>query len=201
MLISESHKFIFLAIAKTGTSSIETALSSYRSPLTGNFSKHATCVKLQRELPENIWGSYFKFAFVRNPYDRMQSWYFYRKRAELANPAHPRHHRYTGNITFDEFIETFSKRDWMLNQVAWVAPPALGGEMQVDFVGRYETLEDDFRKVCHRIGVPHSPLPTIRNSHNDASAAALWNSHTRSVINEYFRQDFETFGYEMLHNG
>lgn len=201
MLISESHRFIFLAIPKTGTTSIEEMLAPYRSPLTEKFKKHATCNRVRRELPGEMWESYFKFAFVRNPYDFMQSWYFYRQREELADPNHPRHHLYTGNTSFDEFIETFARRDWMLNQVEWVAPAAMNWKIQLDYVGRYETLEEDFREICHRIGVPHSPLPTIRNSRNDPSAASLWNSHTRSLINEYFREDFETFGYEMLHNG
>lgn len=198
MIISESHNFIFLAVPKTGTSSIERALARYRSPLTDRFRKHATCKRVRQELPEKFWQSAFKFAFVRNPYDRMQSWYYYRKREELANPEHPRHHLYTGDKTFDQFVESFAERDWMLLQLAWVAPPALGGGSQLDFIGRFEHLDEDYRHVCEQVDVPYSPLPTIRGSSNDASARSLWSRESRRRVNEYFRRDFELFGYEML---
>ncbi len=198
MVVSESHKFIFLAVPKTGTSSIERALARYRSPLTDRFKKHATCKRVKREIPEALWDESFKFAFVRNPYDRMQSWYFYRQRQELANPEHPRHHLYTGNKTFDQFICSFADRDWMLLQLAWVAPPALGGEVQLDFVGRFESLETDYSYVCERVGVPYQPLPQVRSSRNDHRARSLWTPESRTRVNEYFRGDFELFGYEML---
>jgi hypothetical protein len=198
MIISESHQFIFLAIPKTGTSSIEKALGQHASPTTRRFRKHATCARLKRELPPDFWQNALKFAFVRNPYDRMQSWYFYRQRAELADPAHPRHNRYTGNMSFEQFIDSFAKHDWMLNQVAWVAPASLGGEKQLDFVGRFESLERDYREVCERIGIPCTPLPLVRSSGNKSGMSGLWTAHTRRVVNKHFRKDFDYFGYEML---
>lgn len=198
MLISKSHQFIFLAVPKTASSSIEHALAEFRSPLTGCFNKHATCTKLSRDLPPEIWDSYFKFAVVRNPYDTLQSWYFYRQREDLANPKHPRHNLYTGNISFDEFVETFSQKHIMLNQIYWTAPPALGGENQLDFVCRYENLAADFGEVCRRLDIPCPTLPTIRSSSNDASAKNLWNRHSRRLANDYFKEDFEHFDYEVL---
>lgn len=199
MLISETHQFIFLAVAKTGSSSIEAALAPYRSALTDQFKKHATCTRVKRELPAAMWQQFFKFAIVRNPYDCMQSWYFYRQREELADPGHPRHHLFTGNQSFDEFVETFGQKEWMLNQVEWVAPAAMDLKVQLDYVGRYETLDEDYREICHRIGIPHTPLPTLRSSSNSREKTAkLWTPYTRQLVNEYFRQDFETFGFEML---
>jgi hypothetical protein len=198
MLISESHQFIFLAVPKTGSSSIEKALAPYRATLTDEFKKHATCSKLKRELPTGIWESYFKFAFVRNPYDFMQSWYFYRQRDELADPKHPRHHLYTGDTSFEEFITTFARKEWLLPQVEWVAPAAMELQVQLDYVGRYETFEDDFRQICRRLAIPYPTLPRLRRSRNDAGASKLWNSRTRAVVNDYFWQDFKAFGYEVL---
>ena len=198
MLISESHRFIYLAVPKTGSSSIEQALALYSSPLTDEFKKHTTCSRLKRELPAEIWKGYFKFAFVRNPYDFMQSWYFYRQRDELANPDHPRHHLFTGATSFDEFIETFASKEWLLPQVAWVAPPALGLQVQLDYVGRYESLGDDFRQICQQLGIPCPDLPLLRGSSNEPRASELWSAHTRAIVNDYFWQDFQTFGYEVL---
>lgn len=196
MVISESNRFIFLAVPKTGTSSIEHALRPYRSPLTARFKKHATCSRLQRELSCEMWQSYYKFAFVRNPYDRMQSWYYYRQREELAAVDHPRHHLYTGNLSFDEFIQSFAKNELMLRQVDFIAPRGEG--LRVDFVGRYESLERDFRRICAQLRLPALSLPRVRASRNRVADLNLWNRTSRALINDYFAEDFTMFGYRRL---
>lgn len=196
MVISESHQFIFLAVPKTGTSSIEIALRPYRAPITQSFNKHATCLKLQRDLPTETWDSYFKFAFVRNPYDLMQSWYFYRQRKEMADPSHPRHHLYTGDVCFEEFIRDFAKKELMLRQVDFIAPHNMG--LQIDAVGKFEALEEDYTSVCEHLKIPVEALPVLRSSDNRHSAEQLWTRSSRKVINEYFEEDFTTFDYELI---
>lgn len=196
MVVSESHQFIFLAVPKTGTSSIENTLKPYRAAITNDFNKHATCSKLQRDLPVQMWDSYFKFAFVRNPYDMMQSWYFYRQRKELANPKNPRHHLYTGDLNFEEFIHGFAKKELMLRQVDFIAPHGKG--LQVDTVGKYETLDRDFASICERLKLSVEQLPKVRSSNNDRTAAGLWTRSSRKIINDYFLEDFTTFDYELI---
>lgn len=196
MLISESHRFIFLAVPKTGTSSIENTLKPYRAAITRKFNKHATCSKLQRDLPSEMWDSYFKFAFVRNPYDLMQSWYFYRQRKVLANPKHPRHHLYTGDISFETFIHSFAENELMLRQVDFIAPHGKG--LQVDRVGKFETLDSDFSRICEHLQLSVEPLPVVRSSGNNRDAFKRWTPSARKIINEYFLEDFTTFDYELI---
>jgi len=196
MLISQSHQFIFLAVPKTGTSSIENALKPYRAAITSDFNKHATCSKLQRDLPAEMWAGYFKFAFVRNPYDLMQSWYFYRQRKALANPQHPRHHLYTGDLSFEEFIQGFAKNELMLRQVDFIAPHGKG--LQVDTVGKFESLDRDFASICSGLNLSVEPLTKVRSSNNNADAKGLWSRASRKVVNDYFLEDFSTFDYEII---
>ena len=197
VVISKTHKFIFVAVPKTGSSSTEEALAPYQSNLTNQFNRHATCLKLQRDLPAEIWQNYFKFAFVRDPYDRMLSWYFYRKRKQLEDPSYPRHYLYTGNISFDEFVETFSEKELMFKQVDFIAPH--GGGLLVDAVGRFENLQEDFSSMCDQLDLPKIHLPTIRSSKKPvADLQGLWTSESRGIVNEYFREDFQFFGYRIL---
>ncbi|MEH6583062.1 MAG: sulfotransferase family 2 domain-containing protein [Halioglobus sp.] len=194
MVISESHRFIFIAVPKTGSSSVETALESYTSKLTREFNKHATCRRLIRDLPPQMWESYFKFAFVRNPYDRIESWYFYRKRPELSDPKHPRHKMYTGDKTFEEFVHWFPKNTMMLLQVGFLAPL---GELLVDHVGRFETLEEDFALICQKLNLPEIALPKIRPSQREP-ASDIWTPASRRIINDYFAKDFAFFDYPII---
>ena len=194
MVISDSHRFIFLAVPKTGSSSIEAAFELYTSPLTRQFNKHATARTLMRDLPGEIWRDYFKFAFVRNPYDRIESWYYYRQREELADPAHPRHNLYTGDRAFAEFVDWFPRHDLIFKQTDFIAP--LGGGLLIDRVCRFENLQADFASVCEQLRLPVPELGRLRMS--TGRAETNWTVATRRIVNDYFAEDFSLFNYPVL---
>ena len=84
MILSTEHKFIFFSNGKTGTTSIERALSkydeseNYRFASKGLFNKiHIPPVLVKAMVPETLWKECFKFTFVRNPYDWFVSQWFY----------------------------------------------------------------------------------------------------------------------------
>ncbi|MCR9104380.1 MAG: sulfotransferase family protein [Gammaproteobacteria bacterium] len=197
MILSDSHRFIFVAVPKVGSSSTEEVLTPYKAPLSDAFNRHATCLKLQRDLPPSVWEDYFKFAFVRDPYDRMLSWYFYRQREPLGAPDHPRHHLYTGDKTFAQFIHGFSSNELMFKQVDFIAPHQ--GGLLVDFVGRFENLQADFSRICQRLSLPEITLPKVRASgRSSAREVNLWTPELRRIVNDYFREDFELLDYPMI---
>ena len=73
MLISHSHKLIFIHIQKTGGSTISEILSKNFPDICQFKAKHDFAIQGTGELCE--WKDYYKFAFVRNPWDRLVSWY------------------------------------------------------------------------------------------------------------------------------
>lgn len=103
-------------------------------------------------LTEEQLNSYFKFAFVRNPWSRMISFYKY-----LG---------YSRRMSFKAFLMNSFKRE-VWTQMHWFVSPQSeficnkDGEVTVDFVGRFENLQDDFNDVCLSLGIPHTVLPRI----------------------------------------
>ena len=112
MLISYKHRFLFIHTPKTGGTSIQRVLRPYADcpkPNTANrllglfgihanlftpererrFRKHVSAIQVQRQLSGNVYENLFKFAFVRNPWDRMVSRYHF----ILEHPEHHRHRR------------------------------------------------------------------------------------------------------------
>ena len=87
MLLSHDKKFLFVAVHKTGSTSIRRLLSKYTDVKASHDSKspyffHAAALSLKNEFVMNKWdwSSYFKFGFVRNPWERLVSAYFYRQK-------------------------------------------------------------------------------------------------------------------------
>jgi len=194
LIISDQPKFIFVAVPKTGTGSVEEALQEFSSPNQEQaFNKHVTCRQLIKRLPAEQWECAFKFAFVRNPYDWMYSWYRYRQRDELSDPNHKFHDRYTGNTSFNEFVQTFHTKEIMLEQSNFVSGP--DGKLVMDFVGRYETMQQDFDQVCDRLGITRRNLPWVNASKPASSEREPLDRASLDILNKYFNPDFKLFGY------
>lgn len=96
MLISESKRFIFVHVQKTAGSSLRDLLGPHAlKPDRGRlnrvlsdlhlqrdwrrrfFRTHASLRAVQAGLPADIYRDYRKIAFVRNPWERLLSWYGY----------------------------------------------------------------------------------------------------------------------------
>ena len=70
------------------------------------------------------------------------------------------------------------------------------GETAVDFVGRYENLEADFRYVSERIGLPSTiELPRLHVSRHSVNYVDYYTKETREIVAHRFREDIERFAY------
>jgi len=178
--------FVFVHINKTGGTSIEQALGL---PL-----RHRTATELRAQLGERIWTQRFKFAFVRNPWSRVASQYFYRVKTHQTNLG-------TNPIPFQEWVaRAYEERDPQFRenermfqpQVDWISDEA--GNFLVDFIGRFEQLERDFTVVCSHLGrtasLPHAKKSFSRD-HQD-----VYDERTAQIIAEAFAPDIEAFGYD-----
>lgn len=100
MILSHTHKFIFFCSSKVGTTSMEEILRplqegaeyDFGSPGAGIVPKHIPPAILRGAIPEKIWNEYFKFVFVRNPWDWFVSQWFYNS----VSAADPKIARRTG---------------------------------------------------------------------------------------------------------
>ena len=215
MLISHSHRFIFFHVAKTAGLSVRDALQPYSEEPTEFKIKrpprlkegqpnpfyavwealliHARASDAQKELPAAIFDGYFKFAFVRNPWDWQVSMYHF----ILHEPTHVKHALVKSFGSFERYL------DWVIDMPNPYAKGATKlqkevitdaeGKLLVDLVGRYETLEQDFAQVCQQLNIT-AQLPHINKStHHDYRA--YYNERTRQRVAEHFAPDIGLFGY------
>ena len=197
-MINHKHKFIFVHIGRTGGSSIEHILNptvnldtNKRTKNTGNTAfkgKHMFAVKYKTKHRKEF-DTYFKFAFVRNPWDREVSSFKWFKLA------------LNRDITFSEHIKrrNSTKEGGKLGSInkmgfnRWLCDA--NGENLLDFVGRFEDLQHDFNIICDKIKIPRQQLPhTNKTEHRHYTE--YYDDETKGLVAERYKKDIETFGYE-----
>ncbi len=203
MIISHSLEFIFIHIYRTGGTSIRTVLSKYdhqhngtgspffkgeptvaEPPLT--FPRHITALKLKEEITPPIFDKYYKFAFVRNPWDWQVSLYAYM----LQEKSHFQHDIVSKMSSFENYIEWRVHEDKHL-QKEFVTDEE--GKLVVDFLGRFESIEKEFEKIADKLGIQEK-LPH-NNKSDHKNYRQYYNNRTSELIYDHFQEDIQLFGY------
>lgn len=203
MLISHRHKFIFVHIYKNAGTSISTALLPFIHTKFERFthrqlkkigisyldqpcSTHATAAQIMSVIGEEKFKSYFSFCIVRNPWDWQVSLYQYM----LKNPRHHQHELAKEFTNFENYLEwrctkeiAFQK-DFVYSQ---------NGELLVNFIGRFETLNKDFKAVCKHMDLPAN-LPKV-NVSNTVPYKEFYNQTTQAMVKAAFEPDISLFNY------
>ena len=182
-MISDKFKCIFVEVPKTGSTSIRTIIGQPSKP-------HLNICQIANEIEREKFYSYFKFGFVRNPWDRAVSLYERKQGLQLKS-----------KMSFDEFIEwmKFSSATCLhpvphRYQLDWFVSPH--GDIIVDFIGKFENLRDDWGKISLKIGA-NSELPEVNvNPNKRQHYSEYYTNKTRKIVLERFAVDIEYFGYE-----
>jgi hypothetical protein len=201
MLISEKYKFIFIHIQKTGGTSLMEVLSETIPDLRPLCFKHDGATEGIAELGEDEWKKYFKFAFVRNPWDRMVSWYSMiintpEKVTKLRLYARNNSTNFeeflrncTDSISDDDGIQSFSK-----NQLDYLIDG--NGKLAVDYIGRFESLDKSFKYFLKKVNFDDKiKLPHVNHGSLHKHYSTYYNESTREIVAERFLKDIEKFSY------
>ena len=198
-MVSRKHKFIFIHIPKTGGTSIERALDGNvrsekdaSSDLGNTYSeyKHWKTSDYETNCPE-LFDCYFKFMFIRNPWDRLVSRYEWQK---FVLPESHINFKTIVRRTFKEFIK--QRASAIFNK--WCYCDLMrdtNGKRVVDFIGRFENLQNDFDIVCDKIGGPRKQLPNT-NHLQRKNYTEYYDNETREIVAQVFQRDIEYFDYK-----
>lgn len=207
-MISDQHRAIFVHVQKTAGSSISLAMGGTgREPR-----KHWHARELKELIEPAVWDSYFKFSFVRNPWDRMVSWWSmidgHRAAVEAGTATNAlivtacrRCSTFSDFLARmdDDVVNAENGRRWNIwtNQVDYVTDES--GALLVDFVGRTETIDRDITYVQAHLVAPIAPLPRFNASKRSANYADYYTPAERDLVGERFARDVAYFGYRFGH--
>ena len=207
-MVSHQYRCIFVAVPKTGTTSIRKIvgwprhhhqdLMELKEDITAYADERLSLNKklqillspfARREYIEQTFQSYFKFGFVRNPWDRVVSLYNRKENREQLN-----------NMDFDEFVNWIQlSSDTCVHpsphryQLDWFKDK--GGKVVADFIGRFEHIEKDWAYVAQQLNICE-PLPHENsNPGNKKHYTEYYTDTTRRIVAEKFKEDIEYFSY------
>ena len=178
-MIIDQRKAIFIHIPKNAGTSIEEYFGNGSVRIQPN--KHADIYEIKRKF-KNSYNNYRKFTIIRNPYDKMVSWYFYLKR-NLGD---------YDIIEFNEWIKDPSKF-WHANDpISFLKPQCDWIDNTVEII-RFENLDNELNKFFNKkINLP------ITNKSNHNHYLEYYNDESLNIIYNRYKKDFEQFNYKKI---
>lgn len=184
MIVSTEKKFIFVAVPKTGSSSIEKALGKYSDEeMEEGKTRHA----MLRHIPDLLDKPYYKMCFFRNPWDRMVSLFHY--------------HCRKGDNYFSQKYTDLTFKEWLIkSKTAGIL------ERQTDYIvyrGRmvpgvavykFEEINDAWKHICATLNVS-GELPHINKSKHK-HYSEYYDDETRHLVKILDYGAIRMMGYE-----
>ena len=179
-MIIEEHKAIFIHIPKNAGTAIEEYFGNNSFRIQPN--KHDNIHAIKKRFL-NIYNSYRKFTIIRNPYDKMVSWYFYLKRNLHTNKYKI--------IDFNEWIKD-PLQFWHIDDpISFLDPQCDWIDETVEIL-KYENLKEDINMFFGE----EIDLPIINKS-NHEHYLNYYNQESLNTIYNKYKEDFEKYNYKL----
>jgi hypothetical protein len=156
----------------------------------------------ENELKSEI-EKYFIFSVIRNPWDRMVSYWKYRQNKSWA-PIDGKLNEFHKWLEFTTSLDLNDLRGKTANGNIQDFRMAMSsqydslknsnGDIQVELI-RFENLQEDFKYVCDKIGIPQQQLPH-KNKTKHKHYTEYYDDETKQIVAEKYAKDIEYFGYK-----
>jgi hypothetical protein len=217
-MISIQKKFLFIHVPKTAGNSVQRFLVDFsEDEILANeryhdgsnrfgiynssykFKKHSTLSHYKSILPTHVYKSLFKFATIRNPWDKLISFYFSPHRGEthfdrdkflLIIHQMPTLRSY---IFERSLLERGLMKFGFKPPIGYLNPAPLG--WYIDFLIRFESLERDLEVVCETLNIPFSPLQKSNTSER-AHYSEYYDDELQEIVRRKFSEEITYGNYE-----
>lgn len=206
MIVSHRHRFVFAAIPKTGTHSVRHALRTHLGPddmeqarlfvekafpipeLARIGHGHISLAEVRPFLGEEAFGSYLKFAFVRNPFDRFISYCAFATSREGTFDRDPKR-------VMRHFLFTAPPMQHIIFRPQHLFITGPDGALLADAVGKVEEMQASYDAIAARIGIATTPLDHANRSRRGAYRD-YYDQETIDGVAKIYARDLDLFGYD-----
>jgi len=192
------YKCIFFHIPKAAGLSISKTLFGSLGPC------HITYDWYVENFGIHTVNAYYKFTFVRNPWDRLHSAYFFLKKGGVNAEDKKFAEKYLNNINdFEDFVMNWLTEDkldmyWhLMPQFKFITSAKDRDKIIVDFLGRFEDLQNDFSDITSKLGFKNAKLENVNG--NKEKLSSYINDYSKEMIDkvaDLYHQDIQLLNYK-----
>jgi len=164
--------------------------SQFENPYQTGGLQHLFTRHIRDAVGEDVFRNYFKFSFVRNPWDKAVSQFSYMQRRRDLQA-------YIGMKKRDSFVrylELIQKKTHVQWNLQYEFLHDVNGNLEVDFLGRYERYEEDVREATARLGLNTETIPHERKTPH-RPYDEYYDKETREIVGALYQKDIQTFQY------
>jgi hypothetical protein len=203
-MISHKYQCIFVHIPKCGGTSLEHIIwpeprresdlwmgfvDKYHNKYQTGGLQHLFARQIIREVGEQIFHKYFKFSFVRNPWDKAVSQFSYMKQREdlrdyIGLSENDSFKTYLGKIRTKPHVQWEKQYKFIMDD---------RGELLIDFLGRFEHIKRDVEYIFDRLNI-QAELPHV-NATTHAHYSTYYDTESIEMVAEFYADDIELFKY------
>jgi hypothetical protein len=208
-MLSVNYNFLFIHVPKTASNTIQGVLKDYsenkivclnpgddgieryevRDETFKDIRKHSTITLYKKSLPAYLFNKLFKFATVRNPWDRLISLYFSPHRGKVE---------WNRNDFIKLLKRTPTLRSYVTLPRRFFSRMIMGGQCITrdrDYLMKFEDMDNDFKKVCAKIGIPFVALPR-RNVSKHEHYSRYYDKELIAMVREKYAEEIQWGEYE-----
>ena len=186
MLLSDSKKFIFFHLYKTAGTSLSRVLKHHATP---HSEKHFSVGNYLKNYGRDIYEQYFTFGFVRNPWDWQVSLYHYM----LTDRKHFEHKWVSSFESYEAYLDWKIKKDCKPQYIFFSENADLDSPISLDFVGRFENLEEDFTFLKSKLELKGKLPHLVKTNHKPYQE--FYDPATKDMVAEAYHKDVSYFEY------
>ena len=194
-MISHELKCIFIHIPKCAGSSVNQQLKLKSV----GFSGHSSASY------HSEYKDYFSFTFIRNPYDRIVSAYKYFRKLKSGHRWYKRNSIISdaaNDMEFNDFVhhindfmKLMKREEGSFESGIHFQPFHYFIDQSIDFVGRFENIQQDYAEILSYLKLPVKLLPKT-NSTNNLNYRKLYTKESRKIVYDIYQEDIENYSYE-----
>ena len=142
------------------------------------------------QITDKEWEGYFSFIFVRNPFARLVSCW----------------NTIARHIPFKEYVKSgiivndVPKILHYQTQCSLLETPDLSYKTNVDFIGKVENIDEDWKKLCSITGISYTPLPRAKSNGGRGGTypnyTTFYDDESREIVEKMYARDLEMFNYK-----
>ena len=214
-ILIKRHKAIYFPIPKVACTSLKYSMLNWMGkraidPENPYYKIHTRKYpSVNKNIILDKYSEYYRFCFIRNPWDRLVSCYKNKIKQDskyndnwfkngVAKSLLKHKNKFKGGMSFSEFIETVC----YINDD--IADPHLKSQYKfiydskdrllVNFIGRFESLEEDYLYICKQLSIKDIPLPHMLKS-NRSDYKEYYNDKLISLVYDRYAKDIRLFKY------